>query len=329
MESRRPTVEIVSPTEGDQFYVGQLLRLKGEAVYGNGTIVDGSSMEWEVRKHHSDHFHPFLESTFGNDFDLPSAPKPEELYAAFNSYLEIFLRVKDDNGLFTESSRIVQPILFQAAITSNIPGSIIRIEDEPITMPEEVWGWKEQEMNLKAEDNPPLLFQSWSDGVRDRERTMMLNYNTQRLDAKYCIDYGGSCLVGGSDLCCIGECNEDAVCSVPVKMPPLYLDTTLPPTMPTPTAQTPSSSIELPKLEMNPVGKAMLSIICLLIAGVIFSFFYWWKLKEKINPTPKPQPTHWTKFMAETDSKNPTPTDPESTAHSLTCSSSEEATPAV
>lgn len=327
--STQPTVEIVSPPEGDQFYAGQALRLKGEAFYGNGTIVDASNMEWQVRTYHSDHSHTFLESTFGNDFDLLAAPKPEDLYSAFNSYLEISLRVQETDGLVTESTRIVEPITFQAAITSNIPGTIIRIEDEPITMPEEVWGWKEQKMNLKAEDNPPLLFESWSDGFRDRERTTMLNIRTEPLEARYCIDIGGSCADGGSDLCCIGECTDDAVCTVQVKMPSIYLDTTLPPTMAAPPTARTDTSIELPTLNMNAAGKAMLSITCLMIASIVFSFFYWWKLKEKINPTPHPQPTHWKKFMAETDKKNPPEMNPEPTSHSLTSNSSEEATDVV
>jgi hypothetical protein len=83
-----PTVNIISPTEVDQFYVGQVLRLKGEVFYNNGRVIMDSKLEWEVRKHHSDHLHQFLDPAFGNDFDLFAAPKPEDLYASLNSYLE-------------------------------------------------------------------------------------------------------------------------------------------------------------------------------------------------------------------------------------------------
>ena len=283
-----PTVKIISPAEGDQFYVGQLLRLKGEASYANGTAVDDSKLQWEVRKRHRDHFHPFLDSAYGNNFDLIAAPEPEDIYASLSSYLLVSLRVTDENGIFAEINQIVEPTLVMVNITSNIPGSRIRIADEPIIMPEEVWGWKEQELHLQAENTPPFVFESWSDGVRHRERFTTLNFNTPSLEARFCVDDGGKCFIG-SQTCCIGECNANRICSVAVKLPPLYLDTTLPPTMAKPVTPAPAP-IQLPSLKMSSSGKAMLSITCILIAGIIVSFFYWWKCRGNISQATNPRP---------------------------------------
>ena len=286
-----PTVKIVTPAEGDKFYVGEILRLKGEAFYANGTAIDDSTLQWEVRKHHSDHFHPFLDPTFGNDFDLFATPKPEDYNASLNTYLEISLSVIDENALLAQTGRIVQPKLLKLNLTSNIPGSTIRVEDEAIMMPEEIWGWENQQMRLRAENLPPFVFRSWSDGLRDPERLTTLGFSKDiPLEARFCVDDGGKCQKGFRT-CCLGECNRKGICSVTVKLPPLYMDTrtlpptpTLPPTTANPTKSPTSihfnNNIQLPSLKISPGGKAMLSITCLLIVGIICSFLYLWKLNQ-------------------------------------------------
>jgi PKD repeat protein len=46
-----PTVNILLPEEGQQFAVGDILTLKGEAFHENGTAFEDSQLLWEVRKH--------------------------------------------------------------------------------------------------------------------------------------------------------------------------------------------------------------------------------------------------------------------------------------
>lgn len=215
-----PTANIISPKEGEEFAVGQVLRLMGEGFYTNGTAFNESQLEWEVRKHHSDHFHPFLDPTLGNNFDLFPAPRPEDFYASLNSYLEVFLRVRDENGLVGEATRLVHPSLVMVDIKSNIPATSIRVEDESITAPEKVWGWKDQDIHLKAENIPPYIFKSWSDGATDPERFATLNYSDPVFEAIFCVDDGENCEVGAGT-CCNGECSPDGNCSVAVNLPPL------------------------------------------------------------------------------------------------------------
>lgn len=47
-----PVATIISPSEGDEFYVGQVLTVVGEAFHLNGTKFEDSELVWEVRKHH-------------------------------------------------------------------------------------------------------------------------------------------------------------------------------------------------------------------------------------------------------------------------------------
>jgi PKD repeat protein len=47
-----PKATIISPAEGDQFYVGQILTVVGEAFHANGTAFEDTELVWEVRKHH-------------------------------------------------------------------------------------------------------------------------------------------------------------------------------------------------------------------------------------------------------------------------------------
>jgi PKD repeat protein len=47
-----PVVTIISPAENDQFSVGQVLTVVGEAYHANGTAFKESQLLWEVRKHH-------------------------------------------------------------------------------------------------------------------------------------------------------------------------------------------------------------------------------------------------------------------------------------
>lgn len=200
-----PTAVILSPAMDDQFFVGQALRLKGEAFYSNGTDVSEALLQWEVLQHHETHFHPFLDPTMGNDFDLYPAPDPEDFYASLNSYLQIFLRVTDENGLIAEVDTVVQPILVAVQVDSNPSGLTVVVDEVPVVTYQQVWSWQEHVLYLKAEDQLPYEFLSWSDGVTDRERNVTLNQNETSFMANYCVTDGGACPTDPSD-CCSGVC---------------------------------------------------------------------------------------------------------------------------
>lgn len=206
-----PTANILLPEEGQQFSVGQVLRLQGEAFHANGTAFAPSQLLWEVRKHHADHWHPFLDPFDGNDFDLYPAPEPEDFFASTNSYLEIILYAIDENGLTGEVNRLVQPMMVPVGIDSSPSAMKVVVDSETITAFEQVWSWKDQEITLEVEDQPPFIFQRWSDGDTSLSKNVVLNMTSPIFVAHFCVSDGGSCLEEEHE-CCQGVCNPNGIC---------------------------------------------------------------------------------------------------------------------
>ena len=201
-----PNASILSPAERDEFYVGQIIRLEGKANHLNGTAFEDSKLQWEVRRHHDDHYHPFLDPTFGNNFDLFPAPEPEDFYASTNSYLEIILFVTDDNGLTTKISRVIQPSIVEVSIDSNVAGLYILVNDESVSTPSKIVSWKDQHLHLMVKSDPSYRFVSWSDGVEEKNRSVVLNYSDPAFTANFCALNGAVCSNGL--LCCNGVCHR-------------------------------------------------------------------------------------------------------------------------
>ena len=204
-----PEAEILSPSEGEEFYVGQIFRLEGKANYLNGTVFNDSQLEWEVRKHHDDHYHPFLDRTFGNNIDISPAPEPEDFYASTNSYLEVILYATDENGLTRKISRNIQPSLVDVTIDSNKDGLNIEVNDERISTSSNVVMWKDQHVQLKATSDSSYRFESWSDGVEEEIRSVVVNTSNPVFTANFCALDGSAC----SDQvpCCTGYCVRSAM----------------------------------------------------------------------------------------------------------------------
>ncbi len=207
---RPPTVSITSPMEGEVFFVGQIFQLRGEAFNFNGQQLDDSSLAWEVRKHHADHFHPFLDLTHGNDLELFPAPEPEDFLAATNSYLEIILKATDGNGLTTTVNRLVQPLKINVGIESDPPDMELNVDAYPVTTSEQIVSWQNHKLTLKANDQPPFAFQSWWDGNTERERKITLEEDGQSILAIFCVLENEPC--SSDEECCSGSC-EATVCT--------------------------------------------------------------------------------------------------------------------
>ena len=117
----------------------------------------------------------------------------------------------DENGLTGEATRLVQPMMVSVDVDSSPPGRTIVVDGEPITAFEEVLSWQNHEMTIEVEDEPPYLFQKWSDGETSRERSEILN-TTNVFSAIFCVGEGGSCDGDDSVVCCEGPCNEVGIC---------------------------------------------------------------------------------------------------------------------
>lgn len=231
-----PSAVILAPLEGTEFSVGQVVTVEGEGFYANGTSMDTSQLVWEVRKHHDDHYHPFLDPINGSTLELPPAPEPEDFYAANNSYLEIMLTVADEYGLTATVSRLVLPKKFSVGIDSNPKGLDVYVDGEPVTSFQSIVSWQNHELHLVAEDQPPFVFTSWSDGVTERERSVKLNNTSDTmLVANFCTaSDGGFCSEGSqccSEICVEGSCVVSAPPTAsPSATPAPAVDSVSPPT---------------------------------------------------------------------------------------------------
>ncbi len=177
-----PTLSITSPAEGDEFFVGEILTLSGVANDANGEPLNDSQISWEVRKHHADHWHPFLDEKTGNDMLLFPAPEPEDYLAATNSYLEIIMYATDSSGLISSTSRNVHPHLVDLCVDSEPQGLEIFVDEFPIVTPLRITSWVNHDLRIRS----PLFhvgnvsvtgnstFSSWSDGSIAEERMIRL-----------------------------------------------------------------------------------------------------------------------------------------------------------
>jgi PKD repeat protein len=205
-----PTAKILSPTDGEEFYVGQIFQLVGEAFDRNDEPLDDTQLSWEVRKYHADHFHPFMEPTVGNSLALYPAPAPEDFFASTNSYLLILLTVTDSDGLTTLVERTIEPAKIIVEIDSNPQGLEILVDNYPVTTSDQITSWKDHELSLVAIDQGSYAFVSWEDGSTGREHRVILSELNPTVQANFCLQGGGSCT--DDTECCSFLCNKNGTC---------------------------------------------------------------------------------------------------------------------
>jgi len=161
-----PNVEIISPVEGTTFAVGDVLTLVGAGSdhLGN-TLGELTQLTWEVRQHHANHFHPFLdEGTPGNNFAITEAPGPEDFFAAGNSYLEILLTGTDGDGISATVSRTIMPKTVNIDFDSEPTGLSISLDDEILTMPQRVLSWEKHNLQVQIpSDQGGYVFVAWKE----------------------------------------------------------------------------------------------------------------------------------------------------------------------
>lgn len=118
-------------------------------------------MTWEVKQHHGDHFHPYLEPTVGNRVLVQPAPSPEDALASTNSYLEVILTVTNHLGLSTTVSRNVMPILRNVELTSFPEGHSIIVDNVEVNTPATFVSWANHPLKLEA---PGGDWFAWTNG---------------------------------------------------------------------------------------------------------------------------------------------------------------------
>jgi glucose/arabinose dehydrogenase len=163
-----PQVTIDTPTASTLFGVGQTLTMHGTATDAQDGTLAASRLTWTVLKHHDTHTHPFLAPTTGNDIPI-TAPAPEDLLAATNSFLEIRLTATDSRGLSTTVTRNVQPHKVDLTLATSPSGLKVTVNGEQKTGPTTMVSWRNWALDVGAQSQVDSsgrswTFSSWSDG---------------------------------------------------------------------------------------------------------------------------------------------------------------------
>ncbi|HEY7035040.1 MAG TPA: DNRLRE domain-containing protein [Thermomicrobiales bacterium] len=165
----QPQPTILNPTAAAQFSVGQQITLQGNATDGEDGTLPASALKWTVVLHHSTHTHPFLTNVVGNNVQF-TAPAPEDLLAASNSYLEIQLTATDGNGLSKTVTQNFQPKKVDLTFATSPSGLTVDVEDSALTGPTTVTSWANWQIQVDVPSpqndgsGSPFAFSSWSDG---------------------------------------------------------------------------------------------------------------------------------------------------------------------
>lgn len=188
---------------------------------------------------YTDHFHPFLSRTSGNDLDLYPAPEPEDFWAATNSFLKVLLYATDENGLTAVVERDVMPQIVMVDIETNPAGLRVIVDDYEIDAPQRVTSWINYKLPvMAAESQPPYRFSHWNHNHEDpnagttatTNQTILLQSGAPpSVIAVFCIDDDQAATSDAlfdctTVQCCTGTCVEGSC----VEFVPT---TTVPPTM--------------------------------------------------------------------------------------------------
>jgi hypothetical protein len=136
--------------------VGTGYRLTGSATDPEDGALPASSLSWTVVKVHDTHTHPFLGPIAGNDVAF-TAPAPEDLTAATNSYLRITL------------TRNFQPRKVAVTLATSPAGRTVTANGQPLTGVSTVTAWAGYGISLGVPaqtdaDGTLWGYSGWSDG---------------------------------------------------------------------------------------------------------------------------------------------------------------------
>lgn len=184
-------VSIESPVPGTKFAVGDVFTLQGSAVDFEGNAIPQSGLSWEVRQHHSTHWHPFLDPTSGNGISLFPAPSPEDFLAATNSHLEILLTATDSDGLSTTVSQIVLPKTVWLNFETSPPGMDLFVDAFRIETPQKILSWENHPLHAVAPSgDDTTVFLGWSDGGTSVDHLIRVTPGDADEEMRYIAQYG-------------------------------------------------------------------------------------------------------------------------------------------
>ncbi|GAB4111212.1 MAG: PQQ-dependent sugar dehydrogenase [Roseiflexaceae bacterium] len=174
-----PEVTLSSPTENDTFAVGDTITLMASANDLQDGSIPASGMSWQVLLHHragqiGAHTHPFFGPSTGNDLTF-TAPPPEDLDAASNSYLEVILTVTDSEGAQTVVRRDLLPRTTTITIATDPAGLSVVVNGTVISDTASFISWHGYQLTLEALPQQTsagnwVALSSWDGGITTTTR---------------------------------------------------------------------------------------------------------------------------------------------------------------
>ncbi len=199
-----PTVNLDQPAPGATFTVSQTVTLAGSATDSNDDPLPASALRWVVLLHHvqdnnptNDHTHPLRNQT-GVTTTTFTAPAPEDLGAARQSYLEVRLTATDPFGLSTTVTRTLQPQRVTLTFNTSPGGLAIDVFDKVGSISvnnADVVGWTGWTLTATARSGQLVngawyRFDRWSDGTQSATRTIDVGASNVTYTAQFVPGYG-------------------------------------------------------------------------------------------------------------------------------------------
>ncbi len=199
-----PSVSLNQPAPNATFTVSQTVTLAGGATDSDGNTLPPSALSWIVLLHHvednnptNDHTHPLRNQT-GVTTTTFTAPAPEDLGAARQSYLEIRLTATDSFGLSTTVSRLMQPQRVTLTFNTSPAGFVVDVFDKIGPTPianDSVVGWTGWTLtavprNAQLLNGDWYAFKKWVDGPTDAARTIQVGASDATYTAEFVPAYG-------------------------------------------------------------------------------------------------------------------------------------------
>ena len=162
-----PVPTILNPGAGEVFAVGETVVLQGSATDAQDGTLPASALSWTVILHHDAHTHPFLGPVTGNNVSF-TAPAPEDVAAAANSYLEVRLTATDSGGLPATVTRDFMPHEVALTLDTEPPGLDLTLNGAPVTAPFSFTSWEDWVLNVVAPNQSGgggelFVFAAWED----------------------------------------------------------------------------------------------------------------------------------------------------------------------
>jgi len=168
-----PPKPIIESPSIAKFSVGDSIRLVGSATDAEDGALPETSLTWEIRENHGDHYHVVMGPKQGNDIEF-ILPGPVGYEAIASSYLEAVLTATDDRGLSSSAVKVIRPRILKMKLDSSPSGLDMMVYGQLVKTPTTIAAWENQVISVEAinDASGQYHFEQWSDGDSEPVHTV-------------------------------------------------------------------------------------------------------------------------------------------------------------